>query len=185
MCNESEIPVTRRLQARAAKSAIKRVRDLYNAEAAREEVDSIRDPEECDKRKVEQRRKADEEIQQMARRLTELIPTDLSLSNQENGRVEQFYHVQDFKRVSRNELVLPFSLGDMKSPASQSYFSAISNDKSEDALSYEIEYLNPMGNTTSSEAGVDEFIEAWKRQMAGSNTSSNENDEDAIDTVLV
>ena len=43
-----------------------------------------------------------------------------------------------------------------------------------------------MGNTTTAEdlASEEEFLEAWKRQQAGRNRNSNENDQDTMETFL-
>lgn len=100
-----ETPSPRRLQARAAKSAIRRVQDIYNAEAAREQLDSIKDPAERRKQSADLRQKAEEEITFLARRLSDLIPTDSTLDPGRPTQVKQFVR-RDFKRSSNHEMIV-------------------------------------------------------------------------------
>jgi hypothetical protein len=103
--NATETPSTRRLQARAAKSAIRRAQEIYNAADARNLLDSIDDPMERDRRALELRQEADLEIQLIAKRLSDLIPTDFSLDDQEIRKMEQ-YTTTNFKRTSSNEYTM-------------------------------------------------------------------------------
>ena len=190
MSKDSDLSASRRLQTRAAKSAIKRAQEIYNAEAAREEVDRILDPADRDRRAAKRRQESDDEIQQMAKRLTELIPTDGCLAKP--ARIE-LYDAINFERISPNEYVMTQSPPvDIDSQALLNLLASRRN-KTSTAAAYEIDYLNPMGNTTNS-TGDDEFIEEWYNQhfllqQQGRNSSSadeNEDDqEDAVETFLV
>jgi len=158
-------------------------------EAAREEVDRILDPADRDRRAAKLRQETDDEIQQMAKRLTELIPTDGCLAKP--GRIE-LYDAINFKRISPNEYVMEQS---PPADTSQALLNMLAgkHNKTSTAAAYEIDYLNPMGNTTNS-TGDDEFIEEWYNQhfllqQQGRNSSSadeNEDDqEDVVETFLV
>jgi hypothetical protein len=83
-------PSTRRLQARAAKSAVRRIQQLYDPERARSELDAITDPDVRKKRASELRQEAEEEVRHMADRLSVLIPLDMALDNPEDTRVDQY-----------------------------------------------------------------------------------------------
>jgi hypothetical protein len=91
-------PSTRRLQARAAKSAIRRVQQLYDPERTRLELEAIADPDERKRRAVELRHEAEEEVRYMADRLSALIPLDMALDNPQDTRVDQYstrFHLRD------------------------------------------------------------------------------------------
>ena len=89
--NATQTPSARRLQARAAKSAVRRAQVIRsNFTRAREELDSIADPEARERRSLQLQRQADEEIRYLASRLSELVPTDLSLGVEEADRIEQY-----------------------------------------------------------------------------------------------
>ena len=177
MSNSTELPTLRRLQARAAKSAIKRVQELYDVETARKDLESISDPVERNKRKALLRQQVDDKIQHMASRLTELIPNDRALGNQQKAHVEL---LRNFRKTSNSELMFtaPVDENSLQSPILQNY--------TRNTPPFDIDYLNPMGNTTTAEdlASEEEFLEAWKRQQAGRNRNSNENDQDTMETFL-
>jgi len=183
MSNATELSATRRLQSRAAKSAILRAKELYDSEAIRRELESISDPAEREKRKAEDRQATEKEIQQMAERLSDLIPTDLSLGNDPLITPMGMFDSNSFKRTSSHEYVMSGA-----SPTVQNLFRSLRNATGLSAA-YTIDYLNPMGNATSNNSTADdEFIEAWtkqqQQQQPGPNRSENEND-DIIETFLV
>jgi len=186
MSNATELSATRRLQSRAAKSAILRAKELYDSEAIRRELESISDPAERKKRADEDRRATDKEIRHMAERLSDLIPTDLSLGNDQLVAPMEMYDLNSFKRTSSHEYVMRAG-----SPTIQNLFRSLRNATGLSAA-YTIDYLNPMGNATSDNSTADdEFIEAWTKQQQpppppppGPNRSGNEND-DIIETFLV
>ena len=186
MSNQSDIPYLRRLQARAAKSAIKRARELYDAQAARKDLESISDPIEQNKRKMELRQQVNNEVQRMARRLTELVPNDGSLGNLKNARVEA---LRTYQQMSHNELVVAPALAEsnLRSPILRDYYSSL-EDATLSAPSFDIDYLNPMSNNTTTaenSVGDEEFLDSWIRQQMGRNRASNETDQNTTETFLV
>jgi hypothetical protein len=103
---EGEQPSLRRLQARAAKSAIRRVQELYNSEAATKELNSISDPDERGKKALDMRKRTDEEIQHLAKRLTELVPSGMSGEFEDTTRIQQLRQKSNFVKTSSHEYVL-------------------------------------------------------------------------------
>ena len=185
-----EQPTTRRLQARAAKSAIHRVKELYNAENAQEVLSRISDPEEREQKKAELRRQTQKEIDLIATRLSDLIPTDMSLDVERKTAVQQFSdNSRDYERTSSNEFRL-------KSPR---YSSATVQDLLKHVQPDEddrVDYLNPSGESKEdretfeqmSEEEEEAFIEAWLKQreaMKSADTVDDDEDENEIRTVLV
>lgn len=100
-----EKPSIRRLQARAAKSAIRRVQELYDADAASKELDNIDDPEERDRRAKALREKTAIEIKYLANRLTDLVPTSYSGEFDDSERIDQFRD-RRYKRTSSHEYTI-------------------------------------------------------------------------------
>ena len=88
----------RRLQARAAKSALKRARELYSPETAKQILDSIVDPLERERKKKELRENAEKEISRIAQRLSDLVPTGIHI----DAPISEFSGPA-FKRVSDHE----------------------------------------------------------------------------------
>jgi hypothetical protein len=161
---ESKLPSTRRLQARAAKSAIRRVQEIYDAASARSELFKIEDPLERNRVAVRMRRKADDEIKYLATKLSELIPTDLSLDDGRHTRIQQ-YAPTEFVRTSSKEYVIRSNRE--HSDAIKSLTDALE----EESPGHEIDYLNPSGKDRD-----DGFVEEWlKRSQDG---SSDDDDPD-------
>lgn len=102
---KDEIPSSRRLQARAAKSALKRVQQLYDSETAKGILNSIQDSNERNVKAAELRNNVETEIQNLAQRLTDLVPNDLSLDNRYNTNIQQ-YDSSYYERTSSNEYVV-------------------------------------------------------------------------------
>jgi hypothetical protein len=102
--DKDEKPSARRLQARAAKSAIRRVQELYDSQAAKKELDGIADPAERNRRARELREQTDVEIKYLAKRLTELVPQGFSPEFENRGNIQKFKQA-GFKRTSANEYV--------------------------------------------------------------------------------
>lgn len=99
---EGEEPSLRRLQARAAKSAIFRAQELQNATRVTEILDSIEDVTARENKKLELRQAADQEINWMADQLSRLIPTEESPSEFEDDiRFEQYQ--PKFRKTGPNE----------------------------------------------------------------------------------
>jgi hypothetical protein len=149
---ENELPSTRRLQARAAKSAIRRVQEIYDGAAARSALDAITDPKERNRLAARMRRESDDEIKFLATKLSELIPTDLSLDDREHTRIQQ-YRPTDFVRTSSNEYFI-------RSPRGQSdAVKSLTDSLKQESPSDEIDYLNPSGKDRD-----DEFVEEWLKR---------------------
>lgn len=134
-------PSARRLQARAAKSAVKRAQAIYDAKAAQAELDAIDNVEERELKKAELRRATDAEIAYIASQLAGLIPTDLVLQNKDRQtKIEQFR--RSYKPSSPHEIIVD-SYSDPSSSI-QSLF----------------------GKRNETEQSDEEFVEAWlKRQQ--------------------
>lgn len=92
--NSTQLLSTRRLQARAAKSAVRRVQDMYKntAEATRELDKTVTDRAERNRIVEAMKQQNENEIQFLREKLTELIPTDKSILEEFGdgaGRIEQ------------------------------------------------------------------------------------------------
>lgn len=148
---------TRRLQARAAKSAIRRVQEIYDASRASKELDRIKDPQERQRVAAEMRRKAKEEVEFIARRLSELIPMDDSPNDTGSTRMEQFAD-RKLKKVAPNQYMMNSPL-EVSSVIDELKQQSISDDKD------------------------DEFVEAWLKQQQ-QRPSKGAGDEDTIETAL-
>jgi hypothetical protein len=107
---EGETPSVRRLQARAAKSAIRRVQELYDPEAAKKELDRILDPVQRNQKAAELREQTEVEIKYLAKRLSELVPTGTSQEFEKKSYIQQFRQT-GFKKKSSHEYTLddPFA----------------------------------------------------------------------------
>jgi hypothetical protein len=168
---ENELPTTRRLQARAAKSAIRRAQEIYDAASARGALDAIEDPKERKRLAAKMRQEADNEIKYLATKLSELIPTDLSLDDGRHTRIQQ-YAPTDFTRTSSKEYNIRSNRD--QSDAIKSLTDAVKEESPGD----EIDYLNPSGKPQD-----DGFVEEWiKRSEEGS--SGDDNDDSDTKTVL-
>lgn len=184
-------PSTRRLQARAAKSAVRHVQQLYNVQEAQDVLDKIEDPDERERKKVEMRESTQTEIDTIARRLSELIPTDMVLATERRTSIEQFSESSEYERTSSNEYQL-------KSPraSSPTVRDLLSRTREDD----KVDYLNPSGDAKQdglddaepmSQEEEDAFIEAWIQQRSQNKTSDSasedgeKSDDDGIKTVLV
>ena len=74
-------PSLRRLQARVAKSAILRVQQLYDPQLAQQELAAMSDADQRNAKAKEMRKKAREEIDFLAKRMTELLPPPSDMSD--------------------------------------------------------------------------------------------------------
>ena len=113
---------TRLLQARAARSAIAKARELYRNENISLQLKGIEDPMLRERKKNQLMRERDEQMHHMREKLLELIPTDMPL----NFRSEYF-------SLNRNSTKQGSSIWTLKeSPRSQ-------------LVDEEVDYLNPGG----------------------------------------
>ena len=98
---EGEEPTSRRLQARTAKSAIRRVQEIYDAESATLELAKIRDPRQRDRMKQLMQQRSESEIQYLKATLTKLVPLDDS-----NPIPVKIFREKKFKKISPNEFIV-------------------------------------------------------------------------------
>jgi hypothetical protein len=160
---ENELPSTRRLQARAAKSAIRRAQEIYgDAASARSALDAIEDPKERNRQAAQMRGKADDEINYLATKLSELIPMDLSLDDGGKTHVQQFAPTEFVKTSSKE-----YSIRSNREQSAA--IKSLTDDLKEETPGDEIDYLNPLGKDRD-----DEFVEEWmKRNQDGSNSDDD------------
>jgi hypothetical protein len=137
-------PSTRRLQARAAKSALRRVREIYDPATARRELEGISDPIERDRRAKELQQQAQRGIDDMATRLSNLIPLDMILDIPSGSRVEDF------------------SLDDSSNSPSALLLRRLLRSGASEALERLVEKY---GNSVTGDDS--EFVQAWERQRYG------------------
>jgi len=176
---ENEMPSIRRLQARAAKSAILRAQKIYDKTAASDVLDSIEDLKERDQKAKEFRHQADEEMKELADRLSELIPTDLSLDDRRNTQVQQFSPKEFVRTSSNHQYVLLSPLED-----SQVIRNLLGSRKQHSEDDEQIDYLNPssMGENGTPREKDEEFLDEWLKQSEGK--LGSDGDENGIKTWL-
>lgn len=137
---DGEPPSARRLQARAAKSAIKRAQEIYDAAAAQKELDSIKDPKERSRKQAAMRRAAEAEMAYIASTLSELIPTGLRLDRKRQTKIQQFVK-RHYKPSSSHEIIVDSPIDESSS-------------------------LNSLLGRPDDTETDEEFVEAWlKRQQ--------------------
>jgi hypothetical protein len=207
---ESQVPSTRRLQARAAKSAIKRAQDIFDTQAARKTLDEkIQDPVERNKKASQLRKQAEQEIQYLAKRLTELVPTDLSLDSPQDEKIQQ-YELRTFSRISRYEYMINTgsSLGNLLESLKKFRHYGASEEgellnpstwtgegakrgKAKDPTREDKDSSDRLDNEASPKNSADtsqddvEFIEAWeKRYGLDRHTIQDADDQDGVQKFL-
>jgi hypothetical protein len=167
-----DTPSARRLQARAAKSAIHRVLNLYNASAS--ELDGISNYKKRGRRQKELKAETDNEVQYLARKLTELVPTT---DSEEFGSEEgsQIYLLRDYVKTGDNEYKLKQRLPQNESlvPTKPFKDNQIPNTTKITDLKIKLGDLDEQEeNITNQRDG--EFIEAYLKQK---NNVGSDNDE--------
>jgi hypothetical protein len=173
MLEENEEPSTRRLHARAAKAAIRRVQELYDTEGAQHELDGISDQKEQDQKKRELRQKIEKEEKYLAKRLSELVPT--GVSKEFKGKIYmQGLRINDFTKTSSHEYTLRQPLG-KDSPVTDMPEKAAGRGTSDDDSGTD----GPTGKTPDYE-----FIEAYEKYLE-EKQQGEENDDDDGDTKTV
>jgi Skp family chaperone for outer membrane proteins len=182
--NSTKPPSIRRLQSRAAKSAIRRVTDIYNAERAEAELNQIADPVQREQRASALRQEPEMEIKQLADRLTDLVPTDLSWDESESDlRLEQYQAVNNLGSLKQKYKLPSIETG---SPALKKLFDDYRSPSNTVGESYKIDYLNPMGAQDLS--ADDEFLIEWLRKNQGFKPGKGKHPDDGenlIETILV
>ena len=160
--SERKVSKTQRLQARAAKSAIRRVQEIYDPEAAKQELDRIQDPVKREQRAKELRAQSEIEVKNLATRLSELIPTDSS-------EVTPAMDFQKFEKISDNEFVVR---NNAASP---------SDTVRRLMESLEVDENQNMENDEHVETKED-FLASWEKQRLGSVNTTDPDDD--ITTLL-
>lgn len=149
---ENETPTTWRLQARAAKSAIRHAHRLYNTNEASSTTKEIKDPEDIPP-------EIKREVESIAKRLSDLIPTDFETLEFTHEREQ----LQDFSQLlNQRSPVVDFLL--------QNHLRKTQNTTTVDD---EIEYLDPMANAD------DDYLAAWQaRYQNGKNSTFTDEEGD-------
>jgi hypothetical protein len=180
--NSTKQPSIRRLQSRAAKSAIRRVHDIYT-DGAIADLTQIADHAERQKRASAVRQEAEQEVQKLADRLTDLVPSDLSWDESETETKVEQYHTGNYLGSSKHRYRIPSI--ESESPAIKNLLYNYSSHPKTYGESFEIDYLNPTGlNDLPSD---DEFIREWSRNNQGSyvgDTKNSDDGENVIETIL-
>eukprot|EP00977_Amphora_coffeiformis_P003622 scaffold703_cov168-Amphora_coffeaeformis.AAC.25 len=149
----------RRLQARAAKSALKRAKELYSPETATKILGNIVDPLQRERKKKELRENAEKEINRIAQRLTDLVPTGMDIE----APISEFSGPV-FKRVSDNEYVVDGSIESLSMDRLHERFSrklaSPPPQRPADGLTYETlevgtESAQELGDEATKESGED------------------------------
>jgi hypothetical protein len=150
---------TRRLQARAAKSARARVRNLQIEIS--ETLSGIHDEEERGRKSLELQKMMDDEKAYMAKRLTELIPTD-PCSN--DARTEAFRPLDNYYRTSPNEYVL----NSTRTTTDEQVYSL--------KRKFKLTNFNELDPFDDNDLKDDEFIDAWANQTNANGYSDIDGD---------
>jgi hypothetical protein len=183
--NETEVPSIRRLQSRAAKSAIKRVNELYRNATVTSALDQIADPVQRQKQASINQQDIDAEIQSLADRLTRLVPNDLSPAGP-NVTVQPYNLGTPWKKVAGTTNQYWYTVPSLQteSTALRRLFAEYHATSNRSTTSYEIDYLHPMG--TDDTVLDDEFIAKWYEQKRGFQPMENQDDlENNPETFLV
>jgi hypothetical protein len=181
----AEVPSIRRLQSRAAKSAVKRVGEIYNTQFANTILDQITDPIEREKIASSIRHDAETELKTLADRLANLIPNDLSWDDTASGlKIEQYNSGSFMRSSSANQYVIP-SL-QTESLALRRLFAEFHASFNQSSALDDIDYLDPM--STNEKSFDDEFVSEWYKENRISKSARRDNlddQENSIETFLV
>lgn len=166
---------TRRLQARAAKSAICRAREIYASIEAAEELQHLQDPLEREKRKQQMRQEAEQEIKFLAKRLSDLVPTDMSLDDQETNKIEKRDTIR-FEKTAPTEYVAHY---DSNAPREESaVIQRLLYEQAKNRVEDE--------SKTAKFAEYSDFIDEWfSRQQRLDDDEGDDCADSGIKTVLV
>ena len=177
-------PSIRRLQSRAAKSAIRRVNDIYNAESAITDLAQIADHMERQKRASTLRLEAELEVKRLADRLADLVPSDLSWDESESETIVEQYQAGNYLGSSKHKYKIPSF--EVESPALKNLLNSYTSHPKTAGESYDIDYLNPMG--VRDFPSDDEFIREWSKNNRRSNVGDQKysgDGENFMETILV
>jgi hypothetical protein len=182
--NSTKPMSSRRLQARAAKSAIRRINDIYNVEIATIELNKFTDPSEREKCAAMLRHRAETEVKKLARLLTDLIPTDLSWDEAESPLKIEQYQMGNYVGSSTPKYKIPSN--EVESPALRKLWNNYTSHPKTASESFDVDYLHPMGSPD--QLSDDEFMIEWYRRSQESqqiDTSHSDDGENEMETILV
>jgi hypothetical protein len=168
----NEKPSLRRLQARAAKSAIRRVQELYDPEGARKELEKISDPKKRDKRAKELRDNPEKEVKSIAKRLGDLVPTGLSKDFDKGTHIQQ-YRQKQFVKTSSHEYIMLDPIEDAAAVYKRPRSSAANKDTTSDS-----------NDETADAEKDDEFVEAYEAYIKQQQQKKGSDDDDDTTTIL-
>lgn len=154
--DEGEKPTSRRLQARAAKSAVRRAQAIY--ESATEEnqrINSIVDTDERERMRSRNEYRMEKELEYIRKQLTDLIPND----NSEPIDFTIFTPRKRIRRVAKNHYVIETEKGPGEEESGQLVARLRPAGKSTARMYKRREEQQPFG---------DSFVDAWKKSQAGS-----------------
>ena len=160
---EGEEPTSRRLQARTAKSAIRRVQAIYSGDTVKQELSRITDPTQREEKKKSMRQRSEIEIQYLRDSITNLVPIDDS-----DPVPVKIFREKSFKKISPNEfLVIEEDSDDSISIADLSRKIRLNaNNDSSVSVPPSQDYN---GSVTGTE---DDFVEAWRKQHRNGSSGS-------------
>jgi hypothetical protein len=169
---DQDTPSARRLQARTAKSAIHRVQNLYTASAS--ELDGISNDKKRDRRQKELKAEIDKEVQYLARKLSELVPTtDSEIFGSDEG--SQIYLLRDYVKTGDNEYKLKQPLPQNESLVMTKLF----KDNQIPNPTKVIDLGIKLGDSDEQEENIsnqrdDEFIQAYLEQKKNVGSDNDE-----------
>jgi hypothetical protein len=169
---DQDTPSARRLQARTAKSAIHRVQNLYTASAS--ELDGISNDKKRDRRQKELKAEIDKEVQYLARKLSELVPTtDSEIFGSDEG--SQIYLLRDYVKTGDNEYKLKQLLPQNESLVMTKLF----KDNQIPNTTKVIDLGIKLGDSDEQEENIsnerdDEFIQAYLEQKKNVGSDNDE-----------
>ena len=202
---KGEMPSPRRLQARAAKSAIARVQNLYkerNQQTA-EVMEKVKDPQKRQKQIDRIRERVDDEVASLAKRLSDLIPTETDPGDGPGLKFQNFIPNSTIKAGGRTlHVSLPTDrsiavesllrqYGDKSATGKGSKEGTEDNDHSDPSDAIEVVPLdddseaiiddNNEIETQQPHQNRDEFMESYLKQKFGGNTNKGGKDNDSDD----
>lgn len=195
---------TRRLQARAGKSAVARANDLYRErnEITAGIVENVKDPVERQKQIDQVREKVEEEVAYLAQRLTELIPTEADPSDGPGLKLQN-YIPNSTMEVGGQKLkfILPSDRSNtvealLRQFADKSGTTSADNHpgpgesieviplEDEEESGKDDSNTNDKNDTLQPDEKRDEFVESYLKQKFGGG-KKNDDDSDDDDTGIV
>ena len=203
---KGEKPSARRLQARAAKSAVARVNNLYRErnEITAGIVENVKDPQERQKQIDQVRETVEEEVAYLAQRLTELIPTEVDPADGPGLKLQNYIPNSTFEVGGQK---LKFTLPTDRSntveallrqytaktgttatenhPGSGESIEVIPLEDEEESGKDESSNIDDKNDTVQTDANRDEFVESYLKQKFGGKKDDDESDDDDSSIVYV